>query len=253
MTVSIITICYNSEKNIASAIESVLSQSYKQIEYIVVDGNSTDGTVDKIKEYEPLFNGRMKWISENDNGLYDALNKGLSMATGDIVGCLHSDDFFSSPDILSDIVETFQLHPFEAVCGDVHFVSHTNLKKVVRKCSSRIFKRSLMRFGLIPAHPTIYMKRSCYEQYGLYNISYKIGGDFELLLRYIFIHRIKIVYLPKCFVTMRTGGISTSGLSSHKTIMKEHLRAFKENEIYTNRFFLSLRYLYKLTELRGFF
>jgi glycosyltransferase involved in cell wall biosynthesis len=250
MKVSIITISLNSANTIRETIESVLCQTYANIEYIIIDGKSTDGTMDIVRSYEPIFEGRLKYISEPDKGLYDALNKGLLMTTGNIIGCLHSDDYFSSPDILSIVAVTFEKHSVDAIYGDIHFVSKSNSNKVLRKYSSRLFSRSLMRLGFMPAHPSFYFKRTCIEKYGLYNTSYKIGGDFELLLRYIFIYQIKTIYLPVNFVTMRTGGISTGGLSSHKIIMTEHLRAFRENGVYTNRFLLSLRYLYKLTEFR---
>lgn len=250
MNISVITICYNSEACLALTIESVLNQRYNDFEYILIDGLSTDGTVGIIKKYEPLFNGRLKWISEPDEGLYDALNKGLRMATGEIVGLVHSDDFFSSPDILLQVADAFDTCQTDAVYGDVQYVSKSDPDKVLRKYSSRIFKRPLMLLGFMPAHPSFYIKRSCLETYGLYNTSYKIGADFELLLRYIFIHRIRIVYLPVCFVTMRLGGISTKGISSYTTIMREHIRACRENGVFTNRLLLSLRYLYKLTELR---
>lgn len=170
------------------------------------------------------------------------------MATGDIIGILNSDDFFTDEYIVERIVEAFATHPVDAVYGDIHFVDPEDLSKSVRKYSSKIFRPSLMRLGFMPAHPSFYMKRGCYEQYGLYKTDYKICADFELLLRYLYIHQVKTAYLPMDFVTMRTGGLSTNGFSSHKQIMKEHLRALRENGVSSNRFLLSLRYLYKITE-----
>ena len=203
-----------------------------------------------IKEYEPLFKGSMKWISEPDKGLYDAMNKGIRMATGDIVGILNSDDFFTSNEILQKNANAFlQDTKLDAVYGDVHFVNPDDLKKCVRYYSSKVFKRSLMKLGFMPAHPSFYIRRECFEKYGLYKTDYKIAADFEFLLRVIYKERIKTQYLPIDMVTMRTGGASTSGLESHKRIMKEHLRAFCENGIYTNRILLSLRYVYKIIEL----
>ena len=250
MKISLITITYNSEKTLADTIQSVLNQTYTDIEYILVDGASKDNTVSIIKQYEPLFEGRMKWISEPDKGLYDAMNKGIRMATGDIVGILNSDDFFTSNEILQKNANAFlQDTKLDAVYGDVHFVNPDDLKKCVRYYSSKVFKRSLMKLGFMPAHPSFYIRRECFEKYGLYKTDYKIAADFEFLLRVIYKERIKTQYLPIDMVTMRTGGASTSGLESHKRIMKEHLRAFCENGIYTNRVLLSLRYVYKIIEL----
>ena len=250
MKISLITITYNSGNTLSTTLESVLHQTYSDIEYILVDGASKDNTVSIIKQYEPLFEGRMKWISEPDKGLYDAMNKGIRMATGDIVGILNSDDFFTSNDILQKNANVFQQDiQLDAVYGDVHFVHPSNLNKCVRYYSSKIFKRSLMKLGFMPAHPSFYIRRKCFELYGLYKTDYKIAADFEFLLRVIYKEKIKIQYLPIDMVTMRTGGASTSGLESHKRIMKEHLRAFRENGIYTNAFLLSLRYMYKVKEL----
>lgn len=247
--ITIITVTYNSESTINDTIISVLNQSYNDIEYIIVDGCSKDRTVDIIKEYEPKFKGRLKWISEKDKGIYDAMNKGIRMATGDIIGILNSDDFFTSNDVISTVYETFEKYNPDAIYGDIHFVNDSNLNKTVRYYSSKIFRRELMRFGFMPAHPSFYIKRECFDKFGLYNISYKIAADFEFLLRTIFIGNIKTIYIPKDFVTMRTGGASTSGMSSHRLIMKEHLRAFKENSIFTNRILLSMRYIYKIIEV----
>ena len=247
--ITIITATYNSEPTIKDTIESVLNQDYKDIEYIIIDGGSKDKTINIIKEFEPKFQGRLKWISEKDKGIYDAMNKGIRMATGDIIGILNSDDFFTSDDVILTVNETFERYNPDAIYGDIHFVNDDNLDKTVRYYSSKIFRRELMRFGFMPAHPSFYIKRECFDKFGLYNISYKIAADFEFLLRTIFIGNIKTIYIPKDFVTMRTGGASTSGMSSHRLIMKEHLRAFKENSIFTNRILLSMRYIYKIIEV----
>lgn len=250
MKISLITVTFNSEKTISYTLESVLNQDFLSIEYIIVDGASKDNTVSIIKQYESQFEGKLKWISEPDSGLYDAMNKGINMATGDVIGILNSDDFFTSNDILQQISEAFKKNNhLDAVYGDIHFVRPDNLHKCVRYYSSKIFKRSLMRLGFMPAHPSFYMRKACFEKYGVYKTDYKIAADFEYLLRVIFKHKIRTQYLPIDMVTMRTGGASTSGLKSHIRIMKEHLKAFRENEIYTNAFLLSLRYFYKIGEL----
>ena len=250
MKISLITVTYNSCKTLVTTLESVLAQTNRNVEYIIVDGASKDNTVVLIKECEPRFEGRLKWISEPDKGLYDAMNKGIRMATGDVIGILNSDDFFTSNDILQQVANAFEANKkIDAVYGDVHFVHPDNLKKCVRYYSSKVFKRSLMKLGFMPAHPSFYLKKECFEQFGLYKTDYKIAADFEFLLRVIYKKGIRTQYLPLDMVTMRTGGASTSGFASHKRIMKEHLRAFHENGIYNNAFFLSLRYPYKIWEL----
>lgn len=251
MKISLITITYNSEKTLADTLHSVLKQTYPQLEYIVVDGASQDNTLSIIQQYEPLFDGKLKWISEPDKGLYDALNKGINMTTGDVIGILNSDDFFTSNDILEKIADAFIIYPeTDAVYGDVHFVHPDDLNKCVRYYSSQIFKRELMRMGFMPAHPSFYIRRKWMKSKECYKTDYKIAADFEFLLRMIYKNNIKTQYLPIDMVTMRTGGVSTSGLKSHKHIMKEHLRAFRENDIYTNPFILSLRYFYKIWEIQ---
>ena len=249
MKISIITATYNSSETLPSTIQSILSQSYSDFEYLVIDGASKDSTLDIIKEYEPKFAGRMRYISEPDKGIYDAMNKGIRMATGDVIGILNSDDFYTSPDVLKAIAEAFEKEAsLDAVYGDIHFVRPDRLDKCVRYYSGKSFKRSRMKFGFMPPHPSFYARRECYEKYGLYKTDYKICADFEFMLRTIYLHRIKAQYIPMDMVTMRMGGASTAGLAVHKLIMQEHLRAYRENGLYTNAFLQSLRYLCKLTE-----
>ena len=250
MKISLITVTYNSSKTLKTTLESILNQLHTDYEYIVVDGSSKANPVALLKEYEPKFNNNIKWISEPDKGLYDAMNKGIRMATGDVIGILNSDDFFTSNDILRQVSEALEKNKnLDAVYGDIHFVNPDNLEKCIRYYSSKVFKRGLMRLGFMPAHPSFYMRKACFEKYGLYKTDYKIAADFEYLLRVIFKHKIRTQYIPVDMVTMRTGGASTSGLKSHMKIMKEHLKAFRENGIYTNVFLLSLRYFYKIGEL----
>lgn len=249
MTISIITATYNSAKTVKDTFNSILAQTFNDIEYIVIDGASTDGTLDIIKEYELKFNGKMRCISEKDKGLYDAMNKGIAMATGDIVGILNSDDFYTSNDILETINNTFCDNEIDALYGDIHFVDCENTDKSTRYYSSRIFKRPLMRIGLMPAHPSFYCKREVYEKYGAFNASYKIAADFDSLVRYIYINRIKTKYIKRDFVTMRDGGVSTKNFMSWWTIMREHLDVMRNHGIYSNMFLFSLRYPYKLLEI----
>ena len=236
--ITIITATYNSGKTIRDTLESVLRQTYKDYEYLIIDGASEDDTLAIIKEYELKFEGRLKFISESDNGIYDAMNKGLKIATGDVVGILNSDDSYTSDDALQVIADAFAQNDIDATYGDIHYVNDKNLQKCVRYYSSSVFRRPLMRFGLMPAHPSFYCRKRVYDAYGYFDTSYRIAADFENLLRLIFIHRIKTKYIHKDFVTMRTGGASTKGLRCRTQIMHEHLRAMKQNGVYSNTFLL---------------
>lgn len=246
MKVSIITVAYNSAATIRDTIESVLSQDYPDIEYILIDGNSQDETLEIAQEYKEQIS---QIVSEPDQGIYDAMNKGIRLATGDIVGILNSDDFFSAPTIISSVVKAFQNKQTDAVYGDVRFVDPGNLLRCVRYYSSAIFRPWLLRLGLMPAHPSFYVRREIYNRYGLYSTDYKIAADFELLFRFIYIHKIKIYYLYLDFVTMRTGGASTESLKARQHILREQLNVFKKYHVYANSFILSLRYIYKIGEI----
>jgi len=248
MKLSIITATYNSERTLRDTMESILSQTFQNFEYIIVDGASKDATLDIIREYEPRFQGKMRYVSEPDKGIYDAMNKGFAMATGDVIGILNSDDFFTSDDVLQAVVDGFAGEYVDAVYADIHYVNTDDLTKCVRYYSSSVFRPWMMRFGMIPAHPSFYCRKAVYDQYGSFDTTYRIAADFEILLRLIFIHRIRTRYVKKDFVTMRLGGASTTGYGSWSLIMKEHLQIMKRHGVVTNRFLLSLRYIYKLFE-----
>ena len=248
MKLSIITATYNSERTLRDTMESILNQTFQDFEYIIVDGASKDATLDIIREYEPRFQGKMRYLSEPDKGIYDAMNKGFAMATGDVIGILNSDDFFTSEDVLQAVVDGFAGEYVDAVYADIHFVGTDDLTKCVRYYSSGVFRPWMMRFGMIPAHPSFYCRKAVYDQYGSFDTTYRIAADFEILLRLIFIHRIRTRYVKKDFVTMRLGGASTTGYGSWSLIMKEHLQIMKRHGVVTNRFLLSLRYIYKLFE-----
>ena len=249
MKISIITTSYNSAATLRDTMESVLRQAYTDYEYIVVDGASKDGTVDIIREYEPRFEGRMRWVSEPDRGIYDAMNKGVAMATGDVVGLLNSDDFYTSDDVLATIAREFQSpNAPDAIYGDVHYVDETDTTKVVRYYSSHKFTRKRMLMGYMPAHPSFYVRRECYEKYGSFDTSYRVAADFENLLRLIYVNKIRTRYIAKDFVTMRMGGASSSGVSSYLRIAADHFSAFKKNGIRPKYVLYFLRYVKKLFE-----
>ena len=249
MKISIITTAFNSAHTLRDTMESVLRQGYTDYEYIVVDGSSKDGTVDLIREYEPRFEGRMRWISEPDRGIYDAMNKGVAMATGDVVGLLNSDDFYASDDILETIAREFStLDKPDAIYGDVHYVDAVDTTKIVRYYSSRKFTRKRMLMGYMPAHPSFYVRRECYERYGTFDTSYRVAADFDNLLRLVYINRIRMRYVSKDFVAMRIGGASTSGINSHLHIIADHFASFKKNGLRPSYFCYFLRYVNKLFE-----
>lgn len=248
--ISVITATYNSAATIEDTLRSVLGQTYGNIEHIVVDGKSTDDTLAIVKSYADRYRRRgleLKWISEPDRGIYDAMNKGINLACGEIVGLLNSDDFFTSPSVLERVAGEFG--NIDAVYGDIHYVMPGRLDKCVRYYSSKNFRRERMRMGFMPAHPSFYCRRDIYREYGLFDIDFKIAADFEQLLRLIYINKIRTRYIPLDFVTMRTGGASSSGFSSHRRIYAEHRRAYRKNNVPSNFFLESFRYLYKIVEV----
>lgn len=250
LKISIITVSYNSASTIRDTIDSVLFQTYNDIEYIIVDGKSQDNTVEFVKEFEVKFCGRMKWISEPDNGLYDAMNKGIKMATGDIVGIINSDDFYHKPDIIEKVASTFiENKAVKAVFGDVRFVNPNNLDKTVRYYRAKNFNVNRFRFGFMPPHPTFFTYKYNFEKFGYYQTDYKIAADYELLIRFLYTHELKYKYLPLDIMKMRTGGASTKSLKSNLILNKEIVRACRENGIYTNMVILMLKYFSKVWEL----
>lgn len=249
MKISVITVTLNSGSTVRDTFMSLCGQAHTDVELVVVDGASTDTTLDIIKEFKERLGERMRYVSEPDGGIYDAMNKGLAMATGDVVGFLNSDDFYTSCHTLELVATRMAAGDVDAVYGDVHYVKRDDTSKCVRYYSSRMFRPWMMRLGFIPAHPSFYCRRDVLERYGSFDTSYRVAGDFEHLLRLIFIHRITTAYLPADFVTMRKGGVSTSGLRSHWLTTRDHLRALRSNGVRSGVLLLGLRYLYKLAEL----
>ena len=248
--ISIITVTFNSSATVRDTIDSVLKQKYKDYEYIIIDGGSKDSTIDIIKEYEPKFSGRMKWISEKDKGMYDGINKGIRMTTGDVVGIINSDDFYHRTDIFDIINYAFEENKdIQAIYGDVRFVNPNNLEKTVRYYSSKHWKPWRFRFGFMPAHPTFFTYKENFEKYGYYQFDYHIAADYELLIRHLYTNKVPAKYVPVDFMKMRTGGRSTNGWKANVLLNKEIVRACKENGIYTNLPLLFLKYFVKVFEL----
>ena len=248
--ISIITATFNSAKTLKDTIQSVLRQTNKDFEYLIIDGGSTDETIDIVKSYESEFSGRLKWVSEKDQGIYDAMNKGIKMASGDVVGILNSDDYFTSDDILQTVDNAFKSHEIDAIYGDIHFIRDGNPQKCIRYYSSRMFRPFWLRFGFMPAHPSFYCKREVFERAGLYSLDYKIGADYEMMVRLFKKYRIMSQYINKDFVTMRTGGASNNNVRSRITLINEDVKACKENGVYTNCLFVMLKFMYKIFEFR---
>jgi len=250
MKFSLITVAYNSSQTITDTIQSVLNQNYLNIEYIIVDGNSTDNTLEIVKAYEQQFKGRLRWISEPDKGLYDAMNKGIKMATGDIVGIINSDDFYHRNDIIEYIAHTFvEDSNLQATYADIRFVNPDNLDKTVRYYAAKRFKTWRFRFGYMPPHPSFFTYKDNFEKYGYYKTDYKIASDYELLIRFLYRNKLRCKYLAVDVMKMRTGGISTASFKSNLLLIKEDVKACKENGIYTNYFFILLKYITKVWEL----
>ncbi|WP_299821872.1 glycosyltransferase family 2 protein [uncultured Pontibacter sp.] len=245
MKVSIITIVYNNRETIADAIESVLGQTHPDIEYIVVDGRSTDGTVEVVKSY----GGRIStFVSEKDNGLYDAINKGIKLATGDVIGLLHSDDLFYAPDAIAQVVATFARSGAESVYGDLLYVRKENTEKIVRNWVSGEYNRANFLYGWMPPHPTFYVKREVYNNLGLYNTQFKSAADYELMLRYLYKYKISTAYIPAKLVKMRVGGKSNVTLRNRIRANKEDYQAWLTNGLQPPFYTRFLKPLRKLTQ-----
>ena len=233
MKISIITITYNSAKTLPRALESVRSQTYGDIEHIIVDGASTDGTVEIIKNYSKGPSDKVpstkevRWISEPDGGIYDALNKGIRMATGDVIGFLHSDDVLYSPDSIGQIAAAFESTKADVVYGDLQYC---NGDKVTRRWRSNAFKPSSLKFGWMPPHPTLYVRREVYEQVGEYDSWFRISADYDMILR-IFTAGYKTHYIPQVLVSMETGGASNRDAKARLSKTQEDYFVLKKNHV----------------------
>lgn len=269
MKISLITACYNSAETIGTAIQSVLSQKGVDVEYIVVDGGSKDGTVDIIKEYaDKILNSQLltphftfRWLSESDKGMYDAINKGIKMATGDVIGILNADDVLASDETLKRIAEAFGIggvgsggvgEKVDCVYADIRFVREGESVEALRKaksvryCSAAKWRPWMFRFAAMVPHPSFYVRRECFERLGGYSLDYRICADFELELRYLYLAKLKAAYLSECVVVMRMGGASTAGWRSNVEINREDLLALRSHGIWSCLPLIYLKYLFKI-------
>jgi len=248
LKVSIITAVRNARDTVERTLASVQSQSYPQIEHIVVDGLSTDGTLEILHRHKAVLSAL---IIERDRGVYDAFNKGLSRATGDIVGFLNADDVFAGTDVIQTIVDRFRASAVDATFGDMVYVDPAHGSKVTRRYNSGTFRPERVAYGIMPAHPTLYLRKAVYDHFGGYDPQYRIAGDFELVARVFAANSVRYAYIPQVLVEMRTGGLSTRGLSSKWIITREMRRACRQNGIGTNYVKLACRAPLKLLELLG--
>lgn len=229
MKISIITSTYNSEKTIKDTLDSILNQTYNDIELLIIDGKSKDNTVEIVRHYEKLFHGRLRYISEPDKGIYDAMNKGIRLATGDIIGILNSDDLYMDNKVLEDIANAFVQSNVDAIYGNLIFVEENDTNKIVRTWKGSQYQPESFLNGWHPAHPTFYVRREVYEKYGVFDISFNVSADFELMLRFIEKYRISNLYLDRTLIRMRMGGESTGSIKKIITGNKNVLRAFEKN------------------------
>lgn len=247
MKISIITVCYNAERFVRTAIESVLSQDYPDIEYIIVDGASKDSTMQIVHDYGNRIH---TVISEPDKGLYDAMNKGLRAATGDIIGILNADDLYAHPSVLSHVAAAFVAKPTDSLYGDLVYVNEEDLTKVVRYYKSASFRPTQFRQGKMPPHPTFFARREVYDRFGGFDTQFRICADFDILLRLLLVAGISYQHLPEVMIHMRTGGASTSGFfKSTVRINREMLASCRKNGVNTNLFRIYSKYLTKVFQL----
>lgn len=245
MKISIITVTFNSESTLEQTIQSVVNQSYSNIEYIIVDGKSNDGTLKIIEKYKSNIH---TLLSEKDKGLYDALNKGIALASGDVIGFLHSDDFYVDEEVIQKYVDVFLKTKCDAVYSDLYYVDKNNTDKIIRKWKSGLYHRNAFMNGWMPPHPTFFVKKEMYQKFGAFNLDFKSAADYELMLRFIHKHQIKLVYLPEFTVKMRVGGKSNITLQNRIAANLEDRKAWKTNGLKPRFYTLYLKPLRKLLQ-----
>jgi glycosyltransferase len=243
MKVSIITIAYNSAETIEDTIRSVVGQDYNNIEYIIVDGASTDQTLGIVKKYGDKVS---VLISEKDKGIYDAMNKGINAATGDIIGILNSDDHYTDSKVISDVVAVFNKTACDSLYADLEYVDRGDLNRVIRRWHAGPYRDKMFLRGWMPPHPTFFAKKKCYDTFGLYNTSLRSAADYELMLRFIHKHKVSIAYLPRIITRMRAGGQSNVSLRNRLKANMEDRAAWKMNDLKPGFFTLTWKPLSKV-------
>ncbi len=245
MIISIITATYNSANTVRDTLQSVKNQSYPHIEHVVIDGASKDNTLKIVGEYPSVS----QVISEPDKGIYDAMNKGIRLVSGDIIGILNSDDFYNHPEVIANIAQCFQDHPdIEAVYADLVFVDEKDTSQIKRTWLAGKYKKKNFLFGWMPPHPTFFVKKEVYEQYGIFNTQLKSAADYELMLRFLFKHDVQVAYLPDIIIRMRIGGQSTASLKNRLQANKEDRAAWQINHLQPKFYTTYLKPLRKLNQ-----
>ncbi len=248
MRISLITACYNSAATIADTLQSVGQQSFKDVEHIIIDGLSTDNTLEIVREFPHVA----KIITEKDHGIYDAMNKGIDLASGDIVGIINSDDMYANNEVLKKVAEEFRDPQVKAMYADLQYVDQEGTDKIVRQWKSGPFKRSQFYYGWMPPHPTFFVRRELYEQFGKFNTSLHTAADYELMLRFLLKHKVEPAYLPEVIVKMRTGGLSNVSFANRWRANKEDRMAWRLNGLKPNIFTRYLKPFRKLPQFLNF-
>lgn len=245
MTISIITVVYNGAAFLEHCIKSVIEQTYPNIEYIVVDGGSKDGSLDIIKQYRAHI---AKFVSEKDHGMYDALNKGIKMATGEVIGILNADDMLASSDVIESVAQCFISQEPDGLYGNLNYIHPKNTAKIIRKWISKPFTKTDIVLGWMPAHPTFYVKRSLFEELGYYSLNFDSAADYELMIRFLYKYQINAVFLNKLIVNMRTGGMSNASLKHRYKALVNDYKALNENDVPFSVFAILFKKLSKIIQ-----
>ena len=245
MKISIITAVYNNVRTIRDCIKSVASQTYPDIEHIVIDGGSNDGTVDAIKKNETKI---AQFMSEPDRGIYNALNKGINQATGEIIGFLHGDDFYATNKVIETVVSQMTSHEVESCYGDLVYVSKNDSSKVIRYWQSCPYHTGLFQRGWMPPHPTFFVKKKIYEEHGVFDHNFRISGDYEIMLRFLERYRVSTIYIPEVLVKMRMDGMSNRNLRNLLIKTSEDYHAWTVNSLHRRFYTIPWKILQKLPQ-----
>jgi len=243
LKVSIITVCFNSSETIERTIQSVIAQDYPDIEYIIVDGRSSDSTLQIVDRYRPSLS---KIISEKDDGIYEAINKGIAAATGDIIAIIHADDFYADGQVISSVVNCFVQNNVDAVYGDLQYVDRSDTYKVTRNWISGKYQKQNFMKGWMPPHPSFFVKRDCYSKFGVFNTTLRSAADYELMLRFLYKHNCSVEYIPHVLVKMRVGGKSNVSIMNRIKANREDKKAWELNGLHEGMFTFILKPLSKL-------
>jgi len=247
MKISIITVCLNCESTIEDTIRSVTSQTYKSIEYILIDGRSSDNTMVIVNKYKDHID---QIVSEKDGGIYHAINKGIKIATGEVIGILHADDFYENPEIITNVIQLFKLSGSDSVYGNLQYVSRENKNKILRNWVAGDYNRDSFKYGWMPPHPSFFVKKKAYEIYGAYSLELSLAADYEFMVRTLYKHEMSVAYLNEVLVKMRIGGKGNNSLKQRLIANREDKKAWEMNEVKPGLFTFLLKPLRKLHQFK---